>query len=119
MKLKTLPSSYREKKRYLIFEIISEDEIELEELIKSVWHGAINLLGVLGVAKTNFKFISNLYDKEKQRFVVKCMPRDVELIRLALALITEINEKKVCIKSVGVVGTIKSAIRKHLENFES
>lgn len=118
MEIKTLPSSYREKKRYIVFEVLSEQKIEFEELIKSVFSHTINLIGILGVARTNFKFLSDLYDKKKQRFVVRCNPRDVELIRLALALITEINEKKVCIKSMGVAGTIKSAKRKYLENFE-
>ena len=115
---KTLPSSYREKKRYIIFEVISEQKIEFEELIKAVFSYTINLIGILGVAKTNFRFLHDLYDREKQRFVLRCLPKDVELIRFALSLITEINEKRVCIRSIGVTGTIKSARRKYLENFE-
>ncbi|RLJ01397.1 MAG: ribonuclease P protein component 2 [Candidatus Aenigmatarchaeota archaeon] len=115
---KTLPSSYREKKRYIIFEVISEQKIEFEELIKAVFSHTINLIGILGVAKTNFRFLHDLYDREKQRFVLRCLPKDVELIRFALSLITEINEKRVCIRSLGVTGTIKSARRKYLENFE-
>lgn len=106
---KTLPLSYREKKRYITFEVLSEEKIEFEELIKSVWSNTINLIGVLGVAKTNLKFLSDLYDKEKQRFVVRCLPKDVEFVRLALGLVSEINEKKVCIRSLGVTGTLKSA----------
>lgn len=114
-KIKTLPSSYREKKRYLIFEIISDKKIELGELIKSVFNHTINLIGILGVARTNFRFLQDLYDEKKQIFILRCLPRDVELIRLSMALITEINEKKVCIKSLGVTGTIKSARRKYLK----
>jgi ribonuclease P/MRP protein subunit POP5 len=111
---KTLPSSYREKKRYLIFEVISEQKIEFEELIKSIFNHTINLIGILGVARTNFRFLQDLYDEKKQIFVLRCVPRDVELIRLSMALITEINEKKVCVRSLGVTGTIKSARRKYL-----
>lgn len=112
---KTLPSSYREKKRYIVFEVISENKIEFEELIKAVFNYTINLIGILGVAKTNFRFMHDLYDEKEQIFVLRCLPRDVELIRLSMALITEINEKKVCIRSLGVTGTIKSARRKYLE----
>jgi ribonuclease P/MRP protein subunit POP5 len=115
-KTKTLPSSYREKKRYIIFELLSDEKIEFDELIKAIWSSTINLIGILGVAKTNFKFINDLYDKEKQKFVVRCLPKDVEVIRLALALITEINEKKVCIRSLGVTGTLKAAKIKFFES---
>ncbi|MCD6274566.1 MAG: ribonuclease P protein component 2 [Candidatus Aenigmarchaeota archaeon] len=114
-KIKTLPSSYREKKRYVVFEIISDQKIEFEELIKSVFNYTINLIGILGVAKTNFRFMSDLYNEKKQIFVLRCLPKDVELIRLSMALITEINEKNVCIRSLGVTGTIKSARRKYLD----
>jgi len=44
--------------------------------------------------------------------------KDVELTRFAPSFITEINEKRVCIRSLGVTGTIKSARKKYLENFE-
>jgi len=108
-KIRTLPLAYKEKKRYIVFEVISGKEIEFEELIKAIWSSTINLIGTLGVAKTNLKFLTDIYDKEKQRFVIRCLPKDVELVRLAIALITEINEKKVCIRSLGITGTLKSA----------
>jgi len=113
-KPKTLPSSCREKKRYITFEILASEKIEINELIKGVWSSVINLIGCLGVAKTNFKFINELC--RNQKFVVRCLPKDVELIRLALSLITEINGKKVCIRSLGVTGTIKAAKIKFFKN---
>jgi len=113
-KTKVLPPSCREKKRYIVFELLSDEKIEFNELIKAVWSSTINLIGCLGVAKTNFKFISELYNN--QRFVVRCLPKDVEFIRLAIALITEINEKKVCIRSLGVTGTIRAAKIKFFKN---
>ncbi len=106
---KTLPLSYREKKRYITFEILSDNKIEIGELIKSVWSQTINFIGVLGVARTNLKFLNDIYDERKQRFVVRCSPKDVEFVRLALALVSEINEKKVVLRSLGVTGTLKSA----------
>lgn len=114
-KTKTLPSSYREKKRYVTFEVVSEDTLELEDLIKGVWRAVINNLGVLGVARTNFHFFTELYEEDRQRFVVRCMPKDVELIRFSLALVTEINERPVCLRSVGVSGTMKASKKKHLK----
>jgi ribonuclease P/MRP protein subunit POP5 len=115
-KTKTLPLSYREKKRYIAFEILSDEKLEFNEIIKAIWSGTINLLGILNVAKTNFKFISDIYDKEKQRFVVRCLPKDVEYVRLSMALITVINEKKVCIRSLGVTGTLKAVKIKFFED---
>ncbi|OYT43756.1 MAG: ribonuclease P protein component 2 [Candidatus Aenigmarchaeota archaeon ex4484_56] len=112
-KIKTLPSSYREKKRYIIFKIISDEPVSFEELVKAVWRSSINLLGILGVAKTNLRVFPELYDAKKKIFVVRCLPKDVELIRLSVALITEINKKSVCIYSLGVAGTLKSVKTKY------
>lgn len=114
-KTKTLPSSYREKKRYLIFEILAEEEVGFEELIKAIYNSAISLTGVLRFAKTNFKFINDLYDRNKHTFVIRCLPTDVEVMRLAMALISEIDGKTICIRSLGISGTIKSASSKYLE----
>ncbi len=116
---KTLPSSCREKKRYLIFRVISDQKIEFEELIKAIFSNTINLFGSLRFGKTNFRFLQELYDTKQQIFVLKCLPKDVELVRLSLALIHEIHGKKVCIMSLGVTGTIKSARNKYLTSIES
>ena len=113
---KTLPLSYREKKRYIVFETLSEEKAELEELIKSVWSQIINFIGTLGVGRTNLKFISDLYDERRQRFVVRCLPKDVEFVRLALALVSEINGKKAVFRSLGVTGTLKSAKIKYFSS---
>jgi ribonuclease P/MRP protein subunit POP5 len=113
-KAKTLPSSYREKKRYVTFEVLSDEKVSLEDLIKSVRKAVLNTIGILGMAKTNFHIFTELYDEKKNRFVLRCMPKDVENIRLSLALVTEINEKPACFRSLGVSGTIKTSKKKHL-----
>ncbi|MBN2095252.1 MAG: ribonuclease P [Candidatus Aenigmarchaeota archaeon] len=112
---KTLPSSYREKRRYLTFKIISDEEIRPEDLAKALWRAVAGNMGVFGLAKTNFHFFRDLYEQSEKKFVVRCMPKDVEAVRLSMALITEINEKPASIVSVGVSGTMRSSKKKHLK----
>jgi len=114
-KLATLPSSFREKKRYVTFRIISENEIDPKSLIKALWKNLINDIGVIEVAKTNFHFFTELYEPSEKKFVVRCLPGEVEKIRLSFALITEIEGKPVCLASIGISGTMRASKKKHLQ----
>jgi ribonuclease P/MRP protein subunit POP5 len=114
-KLNTLPSSYREKKRYVTFKIISESEIGTNDLVKALWKNLINDMGVIDVAKTNFHFFTELYEQADKKFVIRCLPGDVEKIRLSFALITEIEGKPVCLASIGISGTMRASKKKHLK----
>lgn len=114
-KLKTLPSSYREKKRYLTFKVISDSQVELKELSMALWKSVIYHMGLVGAAKTNFHVFTELYDPADKKFVIRCLPADVEMVRLSLALITEIEGKPACMASIGVSGTMRASKKKHLK----
>jgi RNase P/RNase MRP subunit POP5 len=113
--LSTLPSSYREKKRYVTFGIISESEISSKDLVKALWRNLITNMGIIEVAKTNFHFFAELYDPPEKKFIVRCMPGDVEKLRLSFALLTEIEGMPVCLASIGISGTMRASKKKHLK----
>ena len=120
---KILPPTLREKKRYLAFEIISEEKVEFGDVVNAFWHSLLNLIGEVGASRANIWFVADSWDAEKQRGLIRCDNKYVEYVRVALALIERIGDKRVIIYTLGVSGTMKAAKRKFfgertLEDFE-
>ncbi|MCD6557522.1 MAG: ribonuclease P protein component 2 [Candidatus Aenigmarchaeota archaeon] len=113
-KPKTLPASLRAKRRYIIFEVVSEKPIDYIELVGAIWRSFLDFLGELKTSELNFWLIKNLYDPKTQRGIIRCSPDQVEYVRAALSLIDQIGETRALIKVNSVTGTIKSAKKKYL-----
>jgi len=114
MEPKILPSSLREKKRYIIFKIISESNVTYSDFVNAMWNSMLNFLGELKTSEVNTWIIQNLYNEEEQTGVIRCSHKHVEEVRAALALISVIGESKSVVKVLGVTGTIKSAKMKYI-----
>jgi ribonuclease P/MRP protein subunit POP5 len=113
MDLKILPSSMRPKKRYLVFEIISETPVALKDFYFSAWNSFISNLGTNGAADSKIWIIQNLYDEKAQKGIIRCTSASVEKVRSALSLITIVGESRSIVRVMGVTGTIKSAKAKY------
>jgi len=111
MKLKTLPS-LREKKRYVIFKIHSQERVSFFETNNAIWNSILNWLGEKETAKANPWIIKNLWDQRKQIGFIKCSHKYVDDIKTALSLIHQIGDEKVTIQTLIVSGTIKSGKKK-------
>ena len=111
-----LPPSMRPPKRYVVFEVVSESPIMYNELVSTIWAGAMELLGEIGAAESGIWFVHNIYDDKRQIGVVKCRHDMVEKVRAVLSMVSVVSESKCVVKVLGVTGTIKSANAKYLEN---
>jgi len=111
---KLLPPTMRPNKRYIAFEIISEQPVQYNEFVSAVWNSMFTLLGELGASEANLWFVRNLYDDKNQKGLIKCAHDYVEKMRAVLSLIQIVSETKVIVKILGVTGTIKSAQKKYL-----
>ena len=111
---KMLPPSMRPPKRYIVYEVVSEQPIVYGELVNAIWTTAMEFLGETGTAEANIWFVHNTYDSEKQAGVIKCRHDNMEKVRLILSLISIISEAKCVVRIIGVTGTIKSAQAKYL-----
>lgn len=109
--LKTLPSSLRETQRYIVFEVLSDRTPEFGDVVEEVWDEALDLLGQKGVAEADPWIIRDLY--EDGRGGIRVRKGEVEELRAALALITEIGGKDATVQVLGVTGTIDSARDKY------
>ncbi len=110
--LKPIPSTMRERNRYIAFELISGHRFCREDVTKAVWRSSLRFLGERGVSETSLWMME--WDKEKQRGILKVNNRCVDDVRAALALMKEINKIRVIPYVFGVSGTVKKTREKYL-----
>ena len=109
-KLKPILPSLREKKRYVVFEVISKDKIaDAASVSNSILHYASKFLGQLGVAKAGIMVLNNKWDASLQRGIVKVSNKHVDALKASLAFADKINGAEVIFRSLGVSGILRKA----------
>ncbi len=98
--------SLESKKRYLYFEIISELDINLKDVVNAIWISCFDLLGEIRTANANIWIIKNLWSNDKHTGVLRCSHTSVDDIRSALCTITEIEKHRTIFHVIRVSGTI-------------
>ena len=101
--------------RYIVYNIISDEDIEFNEVSKAINIKTKNFLGDLEMSETML-WVMKDYDKKSKTGLIRCKNTYVEKIRCVLALIGEIGEIKCIIRVRGVTGTIESAKDKYSED---
>ena len=96
--------SLRQKKRYVLFEIISTDTFGSEDVSKSVLAAVRDFLGVLGVAKSGPIWVKERF--KPPFFVIRVNHMFVDELKSAVVLIKKIKNSPVIIRSVAVSGTL-------------
>jgi len=116
-KLKVLPLSLRERKRYVEFQVISEEgeEFTYADLEACIWNVLLDFLGEYGVSKTSFRLIKDLWDEKNQIGIIKCNNRSVQAVVASLGLISRLGDNKITFKILNISGTIKSIKEKRKE----
>lgn len=111
--LQTLPSSLREKQRYIVFDIIADESAAFGNFVDAVWDTLLDFLGEKGAAEVDPWILKDLFDEDQQRGGIRVRKDYVEDVRAALALITEINGETATIQVISVTGTMDSARKKY------
>ncbi len=105
--LKILPPTLRERKRYILFQVISEEPIVYEDLEQAIWNQFLDTFGELGVSRLDMRIIRNLYSQEKQTCVISCNNTAVQQVIAGLGLLSRLGDSRIIIKILKVSGTIK------------
>jgi ribonuclease P/MRP protein subunit POP5 len=114
-KIKPVLPSLREKKRYLVFEIISDKKIEnIGDISDSITKSCHNFLGEIGMAKAGLLILDDKYDKESQKGIIRVSNKMVDNLRAALCFVKEIDNQKVIVRSIGVSGILRKAQNKYI-----
>ena len=104
--MKLLPS-LRQKKRYVVFEIVSDKCFSIGEVQEAVESSLSKFLGDWGLAKASPLFVKEKWSETKQRFVIKVNHTFVDELKSALILNKKIKNTPALIKSIVTSGTLK------------
>ena len=102
MKLKP---SLRQKKRYIVFEIVSPTKFSVNYVKDEVEKALLLFFGQLGMSKASPLFLKEKYKNNK--FIVKINNKYVDECISAVILIKKVKNKEVIVKSIITSGTLK------------
>ena len=108
--------SQREKKRYIVFRIDSEEVLSFDEVMNALTQACLRFIGEFGFEKTRLFVIRNMYEPESKRGIFRVTNKSIESIKMILPLIDSINGKKARMSIIGVSGILKKAKNKFLIN---
>jgi ribonuclease P/MRP protein subunit POP5 len=119
MKLKILPPHLRNKKRYMAFEVLSENSLSRDEIISLIWGAAGSLYGSCGVSRFDLWVVKvwkcNSSGQNVIKGILRCRREEVVRVRSIFPIINRFKGKRVVFHTLGVSGTIKSARRKFIK----
>ena len=102
--MKLLPS-LRQKKRYIVFEVISSRTFLPEEIKEEVHRSLLQFMGEWGLAQV----VPILVKVTPTQFMLKVNHKYVDQVKAALTLSKKIKNTSLIMKSMVVSGTIKQA----------
>jgi len=104
--MKLLPS-LKQKKRYVVFEILSDKKFTFLEVKEEVEKALLLFFGQLGLAKASPMLIKDKYKNNK--FIFKINHQYVDELKAAMMLSKKIKSTPINIKSLTTSGTLKKA----------
>lgn len=106
------------RKRYIVFEIISNKELSSDMAERAILEGSLRFLGELGTSEAGIRFLPEFWHKNKSpsnlatargtaRGVLSANAVHIPKVKLVLALMKKISGHDVIIRSIKVFGTLK------------
>ncbi len=105
--LNPIPLSLRDKKRYLVFELISDQKLAQNSVAFQLKNTLMKLFGELGLSKMNYQFIG--FNEKTNKGILKCRHTAVEDLKAGFLMIKEVNGVSVIPKTLKTSGTVKKA----------
>src|SRR3989344_1286150 len=105
MKPRTLLPSLREKKRYLVYEVISEVNLSYKDIKEGITSAFKELFGIDGIAKAGLDFV----DYGQNKGIIRVSTKGLDMLRASLCFVRKINKDEVVLRSLGVSGMLKKA----------
>jgi ribonuclease P/MRP protein subunit POP5 len=128
-KLKILPPTLRDKKRYIAFEIVSQRILGREDVISLLLEASQDLYGASGTGKFELWVVrlwkcdtgdlknpaSKVNAEHKMKGILRCRREEVDSVRAIIPTITNFRGKRVVFHTLGISGTIKSGIKNFIK----
>ncbi len=108
--IKGLRSSLREKKRYLVYECLSEQKLEQQAITMAVRQALFAFLGEYGYGRAGVILLKQRGNKG----IIRANTRYVDHVRTALMHIKSIASAPAIVRTVGVSGMLNKSISKFM-----
>ncbi len=105
----------REKKRYLVFEVVSEKPAAWPAVRKSLEEGILRHIGELGYAKAGVQILDEQWNASLSRGMLRTTHTSLDDVRSSLGLVRDIEGKPAIVRSVGASGILKRAAARYLD----
>lgn len=102
--MKLLPA-LKQKKRYILFEVLTEQKVTKQDLENLAKEALLRFLGEFGTAKAAPLFIKS----QGKKFILKVNHTAVNEAKAALTFSKTLKKKPIIVKSVITSGTLKKA----------
>ncbi len=104
-RLKAVMPTLKERKRYLLFEILPEDrKMDFSVVSREIRESMFDFIGTRGMSEASMHVLSDKYNNN--RGIIRVNHTYVAHTKSALALITNMGESRVICKTVSVSGTL-------------
>ncbi len=120
-KLKILPPTIRDKKRYIAFEVISPVSLDREDIISMMLDGSLYLYGACGTGNFEmwvvklWRCTTNNVKENRMKGILRCKREEIDSVRAVMPTITNFRGKTIVFHTLGISGTIKSAIKNFIK----
>ncbi len=105
--MKTLLPTMRERQRYVVYEVISESQIQGNIIQRALDERLKQFLGELGMAKAGVQFM----DQAGMRGILRTNSKELSNVKAGLILVKHINQQKVAVRTLGVSGLYNKAMK--------
>lgn len=111
-KIKPLIPILREKKRYVVFEVISKASISsLKTVSDAVINSFLSFFGTKELAKAGLIVLRDKFNSASQRGIIRVSNKYVDALKSALVLVKQAESQDVIVRSRGVSGIVKKTRR--------
>ncbi len=112
--MKPLLPTLREKKRYLVFEMVSERQLPWDAVRSAIEAGVLRHVGELGYARAGVQLLAEHWHAESSRGMLRVSHTSLDEVRSSLGLVREAGGAPVIVRSVGASGILGRAVERYL-----
>ncbi len=114
-KLKPVLPSLKEKKRYIVFEVISKGAVaDLTGITKAIWQQSLSMMGQEHAAKAGIWVFPDCWDNSKNKGIIRVGHKYVDHMKASLAMVSKVEDNEAIVRTIGVSGTMAKAKSKFM-----
>ena len=110
MKQKLLKPSLREKKRYLVYEVISDTGMNYNNIKENILKTFKEYFGNIILSKADMRFI----EFKDNKGIIRVNNKYLDHLRATFCLLGKVNKEEIIVRSLGVSGMINKARSKFM-----